>query len=288
MARKDRASFTALGIVAIRAIERERPPAERIVNDPYARHMVGEYLHRMIYNFSKLGLSERRAPGVVGWLLARERAIDDYLLRMAEEGLEQLVILGAGYDARAYRFARKLKGAQVFEVDTPATQAAKRERVEMFIDEVDLALTFVPVDFETQSLAVELLGAGYDPTRKSLHLIQGVLPYLTADAVDRLLEFCRAQSGAGSAVVFDYVDEAAVKGETDHPEIRSTNMYGYFGGESIQFGIPQAQAKEWLEARGYVDVENTLSAELHDRYFTGVNAEREVVDGYGILFGRVP
>ncbi len=288
MARKERASKTALGIVALRAIERERPPAERIVDDPYARHMVGEYLHRFIYNISKLGLSERRAPGVVGWLLARERAIDDSLLRMAAEGIEQLVILGAGYDARAYRFARKLKGAHVFEVDTPATQAAKRERVEMFLDEVDLALTFVPVDLETESLAQELINGGYDPTKKTLHLIQGVLPYLTADAVDRLLEFCRGQSGSGSAVVFDYVDEAAVKGETDHPEIRSTNMYGYFGGEQIQFGIPTADAQAWLEARGYINVENTLSTELHERYFTGANASREVTDGYGILFGRVP
>lgn len=288
MARKERASFTALGIVALRAIERERPPAERIVDDPYARHMVGEYLHRFIYNISKLGFSERRAPGVVGWLLARERAIDDYLLRMAAEGIEQLVILGAGYDARAYRFARKLKGAHVFEVDAPATQAAKRDRVEMFLDEVDLALTFVPVDFETESLAQELTEGGYDPTRKTLHLIQGVLPYLTSDAVDRLLEFCREQSGSGSAVVFDYVDEAAVKGETDHPEIRSTNMYGYFGGEQIQFGIAQSDARAWLEARGFINVENTISTDLHERYFTGANATREVVDGYGILFGRVP
>lgn len=288
MARKDRASFTALGIAAVRAIERERPPAERIVDDPYARHMVGEYLHRMIYNVSKLGFSERRAPGVLGWLLARERAIDDYLLRMAAEGIEQLVILGAGYDARAYRFARKLGEAHVFEVDTPATQAAKRDRVEMFLDEVDLALSFVPVDFETQSLAEELVDAGYNPAKKSLHLIQGVLPYLTSETVDRLLDFVRGQSGVGSAVVFDYVDEAAVLGKTDHPEIRSTNMYGYFGGESIQFGIAQESATEWLEERGFVEVENVASETLRERYFTGVNAAREVVGGYGILFGRVP
>lgn len=288
MARKERASITALGIVAMRAIERERPPAERIVDDPYARHMVGEYLHRFIYNLSKLGFSEWRAPGVIGWLLARERAIDEYLLRMAAEGIEQLVILGAGYDARAYRFARKLKGAHVFEVDTPATQAAKRERVEMFIDEVDLALTFVPVDFETDDLMLELRNGGYDSTKKTLHLMQGVLPYLSADAVDRLFAFCRAESGSGSAVVFDYVDEAAVKGETNHPEIRNTNRYGYFGGEQIRFGIPQVDARTWLEARGFVNVENTPSADLHERYFTGENATREVVDGYGILFGRVP
>lgn len=288
MPRKERASFTALGIAAIRAIERERPPSERIVDDPYARHFVGEYRHRMFYSLSKLGFSERRGPGVVGWLLARERAIDDYLLCMAEEGIEQLVILGAGYDARAYRFARKLGDAQVFEVDTPATQAAKRQRVEMFLDEVDLALHFVAVDFEKQTLAAELLKAGYDPGKKTLHLLQGVIPYLTDDAVERLLNFVRTQSGAGSAIVFDYVDKAVVSGEKPHAEIRSTNLYGRFGGESIQFGIPLQEAQAWLEAHGFVNVENTPSLALHKRYFTGENAARQVVDGYGILFGRVP
>jgi len=288
MSRRERASMTALGIAAIRAIERERPPAERIVDDPYARHFVGEYLHRMIYNLSKLGLAERRGPGVVGWLLARERVIDEYLLQMAAEGIDQLVILGAGYDARAYRFARKLGNAHVFEVDTPATQAAKRERVEMFLDEVDLALTFVPVDFEGRSLAGELKANGYDPAKKTLHLVQGVFAYLSPEAVDQVLAFVVQDSAPGSAVVFDFIDEDVVEGKIPHAEIRSTNLYGYFGGEQIQFGIPINAAEQWLRERGFTDVTSTPSALLHARYFVGENAERQVATGYGILFGRVP
>jgi methyltransferase (TIGR00027 family) len=280
--------MTALGIAAIRAIERERPPSERIVDDPYARHFVGEYLHRMLYNLSKLGMSERRGPGVVGWLLARERVIDEYLLQMAAEGIDQLVILGAGYDARAYRFARKLGNAHVFEVDTPATQAAKRERVEMFLDEVDLALTFVPVDFETQTLTDELKQHGYDPSKKTLHLIQGVFPYLTAEAVDNVLAFIQQDSAPGSAVVFDFIDEDVVAGKIPHAEIRSTNLYGYFRGEQIQFGIPINDAEMWLRSRGFDDVTSTPSALLHARYFQGENVNRQVASGYGILFGRVP
>lgn len=288
MARKERRSLTALGVAAIRAIERERPPADRIVDDPYARHFVGEYLHRLIYNLSRLGMAERRGPGVVGWLLARERVIDEYLLRMAAEGIDQLVILGAGYDARAYRFARKLDNARVFEVDAPATQAAKRTRVEMFLDEVDLALTFVPVNFETQSLADELLRNGYDPAKKTLHLMQGVLAYLSDSAVEQVLRFALEQSGAGSAVVFDYIDEAVVTGKVPHSEIRSTNIYGYLRGETIKFGVPINHAEGWLCERGFVDVENTPSALLQARYFYGDNVNRQVAPGYGVLFGRTP
>lgn len=288
MSRRERASLTALGIAAIRAIERERPAAERIVDDPYARHFVGEYLHRMIYNLSKLGLAEHRGPGVIGWLLARERVIDEYLLQMAAEGIDQLVILGAGYDARAYRFARKLGNAHVFEVDTPATVAEKRKRVEMFLDEVDLSLTFVPVDVERQTLAETLFQHGYDPAKKSLHLVQGVFPYLTADAVESVLAFIQNSSAPGSAVVFDFIDEAVVSGKIPHAEIRSTNLYGYFRGEQIHFGIPINDAEQWLRDRGFGDVTSTPSALLHARYFVGENANRPVSPGYGVLFGRVP
>ncbi len=284
----NRASLTAIGIAAARAMERERPPAERIVDDPFARHFVGEGRYRILHFFDRLGWSERKGPGVMGYLVARERAIDEIVLRALGEGIDQLVILGAGFDARPYRFARRLKGVKVFEVDHPATQAVKRAKVDKFIDEVDVELTFVPVDFAAQVLDDALLRHGYDPAGKTLFVWQGVIMYLTPEAVDTTLRFIHDQSAPGSAVVLDYAARSAISGDGRNPEVRKTNQYGGISGERIRFGLDPAQASDWLAQRGFAGIEHVRSEELHARYFTGPNAGRPVTSGYGILFGRVP
>ncbi|MGL4650066.1 MAG: SAM-dependent methyltransferase [Caldilineaceae bacterium] len=281
------ASRTAIGIAAARALERERPPDQRIVDDPFARHFVGEGLFRLLKFFDNRGWSERKGPGVMGYLVARERYIDDLLLRVVAEGIDQLVILGAGFDARAYRFARRLIGVRVFEVDLPATQEVKRAKAEHFLDEVELDLRWVPMDFETDDLAAALHGAGYDPLARTLFIWQGVVMYLTPPAVDATLRLLRAQSGPGSAVIFDYMTADRVAGR-GYGEVKTTNRYGRLTGERLQMGIDPEQAVAWLEARGFVQVENMRSEQLHARYFGGANAHRTVTAGYGILIGRVP
>ena len=96
--RKRQTSMTAIGIAIVRAIESERPENERIVYDPYARKLVPGALFHLVNFFEKLGYGDRRGPGVMGFLAARERHIDEYLKQRLAEGLEQLVILGAGLD----------------------------------------------------------------------------------------------------------------------------------------------------------------------------------------------
>lgn len=284
------ASRTALGIAAIRAMERERPADQRIVDDPFARHFVGEGLFRLLKFFDSRGWSEHRGPGVVGYLVARERAIDEILLRVVAEGIDQLVILGAGFDARAYRFARRLKGVRVFEVDQPATQANKRAKAEHFLDEIDVDLTWVPFDFEVDSLAGALAQAGYAPAARTLFIWQGVVPYLTPAAADATLRFVRENAAPGSTIVFDYMTRAKLEGSSgvQNREVSTTNRYGRATGERIQLAIDADEAPAWLAARGFADVENLRSEELHARYFKGASAARTVTAGYGILLGRVP
>ncbi len=117
--RKWQSSLTTAGIAAVRAIESEKPAGERVCYDPYARRFAGAGLYHVVQFFTSLGYANWRGPGLWEFLVARERYIDDYLETRLSEGLEQLVILGAGYDARAYRF-EALKAGKVFEVDHPA------------------------------------------------------------------------------------------------------------------------------------------------------------------------
>ena len=102
--RKNQTSMTAIGIAIVRGIESEKPEGQRICYDPYARQFVSPFLYKFVRFFDWIGYSEIKGPGVMGFLTVRERHIDEYLKACLKDGIRQLVILGAGLDARAYRF----------------------------------------------------------------------------------------------------------------------------------------------------------------------------------------
>jgi methyltransferase (TIGR00027 family) len=195
-----------------------------------------------------------------------------------------LVILGAGYDARAYRF--DLAGVNVFEVDHPATQADKLAKLQAIFGNVPEHVTYVPVDFNTQNLEARLLESGYDPRRKTLFIWQGVSMYLTADAVDATLAFVVNCSGAGSAIVFDYLYRSVLDAR-QQGEIRGMRRYRFMTGEGLTFGIPKEKIEIFLMERGFRLVNDVDADDLKARYFTGKDARRAVANGYGIVIGTI-
>ena len=283
--RKSQSSLTAAGIAVARAVESERPPAERICYDPYAGQFVPAWMLRFFGFFIKSGYAELRGPGVNGFLVARERYIDDMLQNSIAEGLQQLVILGAGYDSRPYRF--NLTGVLTFEVDHPVTQADKLKKVRKIFGKIPQHVTFVPVDFNTQTLSERLFSSGYDPSLKSLFIWQGVTMYLTPAAVDATLAFIVKNAAPGSAVVFDYLYQAVLDEVQKQSEVRNMRRYRFLTGEGLTFGIPAGTAEAFLRNRGYREAKDFTSEELKAAYFTGKNVTRKVVGGYGIVIGRV-
>ncbi len=127
--RDRQSSITASGIAVVRAVESEKVEGVRICYDPYAARFLNPWFYRSMRFFIDTGYAELTGPGVLGFLVARCRYMDDLLQASLEKGLEQLVILGAGYDSRAYRFDNLTKGVKVYEVDHPATQQVKMKKV---------------------------------------------------------------------------------------------------------------------------------------------------------------
>jgi methyltransferase (TIGR00027 family) len=285
--RRNQSSLTAAGIAITRAIESGKPAAERICYDPYARRFVPGWLYFLTAFFVKTGYTERRGPGVMGFLIARERYIDDVLQGFLEDGLQQLVILGAGYDARAYRFDRLKNQAKVFEVDHPATQADKIAKVQAIFGKIPEHVTFVPVDFITQTLEQRLLESGYDPVLKTLFIWQGVSMYLTAAAVDDTLRFVALHSAPGSAIVFDYVYRLVLDGVQKHGEISNMRRYRFMTGEDLTFGIEEGTVETFLKQRGFRQVRDMDANGLKQAYFTAGNAGRNIARGYGIAVAMV-
>ncbi|MGB8312113.1 MAG: class I SAM-dependent methyltransferase [Halobacteriota archaeon] len=118
------------------------------------------------HKFRSESYDVRKPTAVIGFVVARERYIDDYLRSCIDGGLEQLVILGTGYDSRAYRF-EGLKRAKVFEVDHPATQRIKVVKLKTALGKLPENVVFVSIDFIKETLGRRLNACGYDNRLKN-------------------------------------------------------------------------------------------------------------------------
>ncbi len=283
--KKSQTSITAQGMATFRALETAKPAGERICYDPLAREFVDPWLYLVERVFN--GLAEWRSPGVAGFIAARCRYIDDYLEKCLQDGAAQVVILGAGLDSRAYRFGRLKEPARVFEVDHPATQAAKIARLKKIFHEVPRHVTYVPIDFNEETLD-RLAECGYDRSQRTLFIWEGVVAYLKPEAVDATLAWVRFNSGSGSAIIFDYIYPEAFIGEQRRAEVRLSQLTRRFSGEGLVFGIEKDQIAGFMTQRGFTSVVNAGAEEFKRLYFTGPNQGRPIADIYAIVHAEVP
>ncbi len=201
--RAGRASSTARGVALLRAIATSADGPWPDVYDPHALALAPD-LAPLVHVGRALPLVARAlSAGLLTHVALRTAAIDRAIVSRAASA-EQLVILGAGLDARAHRLA-ELASVEVLEVDHPATQALKRERLERSHGApLARALTYVAVDFERDDLATCLARAGHDPARRTLWLWEGVTPYLGLAAIDATLAVIEARSAPASWLLVTY------------------------------------------------------------------------------------
>lgn len=198
-------SQTALGAAIQRAAHQllERP---LVFEDPLALPILGLERVRWI----AANLDRQRHPWAASLrasLVVRSRVAEDALADAVAAGTRQLVILGAGLDTFAYRNPHPRLG--VFEVDHPATQTWKRERLAAQGITVPRSLAFVPVDFETQTLEARLRAAGLRTDAPVFFSWLGVSMYLSREAIAQTLRYAGRRCAPGSAIVFDYLPAAA-------------------------------------------------------------------------------
>jgi methyltransferase (TIGR00027 family) len=279
-------SGTAAGVAMLRSIESERPEGERICYDPYARAMenkgIGSYISKLIV---QSGLYDRLSPGAMSFVVGRERYVDDYLIAGLRDGPDQVVLLGAGFDTRAYRIPGMEK-TRVFEIDQPATQELKRSRLKKVIDPLPSHVTFIPVDFDTQSLGEQLLVHGYNESGKTIFIWQGVTYFLTQQGVDGTLEFIANHSGPDSSVIFDYFYNETLR-NTTRIDLKMMRRAACMTGEEYLFGIDEGQVQAFLAQRGFDYARSVTIEDLKPIYFTGPNASRTMPSGLAIASAKV-
>ncbi|MFI7529612.1 class I SAM-dependent methyltransferase [Nocardia salmonicida] len=195
---------------------------------------------------------------------ARARFAEDRVAAAVAAGTRQVVVLGAGLDTFAYRNPHP--ELRVFEVDHPATQAWKRQRlVAAEIDRPD-TLTFVPVDFETQLLAQELESAGFIRSAPAVFVWLGVVFYLTPGAAQSALDYIAGQAEPVE-VILDYLQPADTDEGRAHLKARADRLAA--AGEPLFSYFTPDDIAAQLHALGFTDVEDHAAADLIDRYLDG-------------------
>jgi methyltransferase (TIGR00027 family) len=200
-------SHTALGAAFYRASAHRDATVKGIGSD----HLAWIFLsraHRFLVRFgwirrAILRKSARLTPGVYEYVLARTAFFDERYARALDDGTEQIVLLGAGYDTRPYRMPSPA-GLKVIELDIAPTQERKRDCLNRAGIAEPAGLVFAPIDFNSQSIAGVLHEAGYDPGRKTVFLWEGVTYYLNGDAVDDVLRLVKDNIHPETTIAFDY------------------------------------------------------------------------------------
>lgn len=253
-------SDTARGAAAYRAIHQTLDGGV-IFSDPFAA--------RILDDETRARLDETAAdPSLRPWRLfiaARSRFSEHTLAAGVARGVRQVVVLGAGLDTFSLRNPYAGQGVRVFEVDYPATQGWKRERLKQAGLAIPTSLTFAPVDFERQSLADGLKTAGFQADHPAFFQWLGVVPYLTRDAVSLTLDFIAGVPQ--SEVVFDYAEPFENYPDDRRGDVMAIAARAASRGEPWLSLFDPAELSKMLRNKGFGIVEDLGMPEIAHRFY---------------------
>jgi methyltransferase (TIGR00027 family) len=268
-----RASATAEINAQMRAADAALVPARRLVGDPFAKHFAASPRYRLLrltpgVALAGLRLFDRLYGGLLAEILLRGRYLEDGLVAAAGQGVTQVVLLGAGYDATALRGPEnhpELRGVRFFEVDHPATQQVKRSVLRQIGADTG-RITFVPADLAQGVPLDGLVDAGFDVARPCLVAWLGVSYYLSFAAFERILADIAALCAPDSTLIYDYLVPQVVDGTTGYRGARRAARSVRRRGEPYTLGLTDQQAVAAAQAAGFALVDSSRVPELVRRY----------------------
>ncbi|HTB97760.1 MAG TPA: SAM-dependent methyltransferase [Terracidiphilus sp.] len=288
----DDSSKTAEYMALFRALETRRSSRTRLFADPLSTRFLRPPLRRIVSVASLPGgreliekILDHRIPGARSSAIARTRLIDDLLAEGMEDEAWPLVILGAGFDCRAYRL-QVLKRRDVFELDQAQILEKKRARLNAQPG-THSNVRQIPIDFNRESLCGVLERAGLNASLKTAFLWEGVTNYLTAEAVDSVLTYV-SRFPAGSRLVFTYVHSGMLDGTVKfHGAERLLADVAKLG-EPWTFGIHPRDMDGYLERCGLRLVVDLGASEYRQRYFGDAAGEMRGYEFYHVAMAEVP
>ena len=282
-------SRTAEFMALFRALETLRSPDKRLFADPMAAGFLPPSL-KLALHLASLPAVGKSIPGFIDYYwpgarssgVARTSLIDDLTIEALEGGLTQVVILGAGFDARPYRLPHAA-ATRFFEVDQPATSQAKRRIIKERLGVLPSDVAFVETDFNRQKLGPALDHAGFRAQQPAFFLWEGVTNYLTERAVDVTLRWI-GSCAASSRLVFTYMDKKVIAAPASFPGGRRLLKMLARVGERWTFGLDPAELREYLADRGFELIADFGATDYRTRYLGGPG---EGYEFYHVAVARV-
>jgi methyltransferase (TIGR00027 family) len=273
---------TAQGVAKQRCIETEAPPDKQVVTDPYAALFVkGSSIIKCLGHNTNMWLCDKIVPGMHEHLIARTRAIDELVKDKAANGATQYLILGAGYDMRAYRLELP-SSLKVFEVDQQEVQDIKKSKIPSDLL-ASSSTAYVSVDFNTQTVTEQVTKAGFQTGQPTIVTLEGVTQYVPKEAIAATLKEVGALCGPGSTIFVSYGVDAI---ETDPPAICGQGYPNPEGKVQTLMKLASAVGEPWiafyrpdeikavLSSCGFQVTSDTCFEDVNEKYFGSVGRKQ--------------
>ena len=277
-------SETAMFAALRRTIANKEFGDEKFGPDYLAEHFLPPHF-RFFLNFKKIRENTKNKlngflPGLNEYMIARTAYFDGLFVEAFRNNFSQIVLLGAGYDSRAYRFAELNTGTKIYELDIAPTQNQKKQYLKRARIEIPQQVKLIPIDFNKETLGDVLEKAGFKEQEKTLFIWEGVSYYLDAESVDATLDFISHTSHSDSIIAFDYtisLTEENLSNFYGAKEFAQT-MREHHATEKLTYSIQEGEIEAFLEGRDLKMVGHLDNEEIEKRFLTKDN---------GALIGRI-
>jgi methyltransferase (TIGR00027 family) len=249
-----------------------------VIDDPYAVQMLDPGWTRVASVLRIPGLGRLGGYRTIAYLGARTLFFDQFVAQALDEGVRQVVVLGAGYDSRAWRFARP--GVAFYEVDLPSTQADKRSRAPAG------GPTYVPADVTDPSLGESLMAAGFQPGEATAFTAEGLTMYLTQERVIHLLGALSALCPSGRLAVnfgVGFEQQGSRRGRVGRRVMAAS-------GEEFRFRLAPSDARTFMKGTGWTIDDQLTGPQLRDRFLgrTKLAAADVTTSGFAVEASASP
>jgi methyltransferase (TIGR00027 family) len=253
-------SKTALGVALLRIVHQLVDASPKILEDTVALSLFEtDFLSQIQANMSLYQTPAAKA--LRSHVVLRSRYAEDQLATAVKNGIRQYIILGAGFDTFAYRQPEWAHTLRIFEIDQPASQQEKRERLHKAGIQIPSNLEFVPIDFETTTLEGGLATSSFDPTLPTFIACLGVLVYLSQEAITAIFQFVQTLPPS-SQIVFTFTQPLPDK---DGPRAILAKRAAELGEPWQTFSTP-SELTTYLSGLGFTKINLPLPAEIRERY----------------------
>ena len=271
MESSEKPSKTAALVAAARAyhLKRARPP---ILVDQFAIDLCGKPWHTVVSNrlltWFTVDILLRALNPLIMAPIVRAKFCEDRVEQAAAEGIQQYVIIGAGYDSFAMRRTDLAKKLTIFELDQTATQQEKRLRMEESGIPEPENVRFISADLNKDDMFEVLVQSGFDASKPAIFSWFGVTYYLPLDTVKETLLKVAENAAHGSELLFDYLTKLSSTPEKWQKNQTKLADSVAAKGEPLITGLDPDQIEPFVRECGFVEVENPQISEIEKRYFS--------------------